>query len=242
MALPRSASLALWLNAALDGRVGPDELADAVRDEDPRHLVVDWPDRPEPFGLEALPAAARALGVRRVTLALPVPGDLTGLGGPAGFNQAAVDLGEAVVVDADTPVGLLPELDARTVVWHASPADPAPVLDPFEEGRLLRQVLLTATAELVRLDVAGWQPEIPDLLLNLDKRPALPLPPGTPPAALDALERAELCREIVGLARLDDGGAITAAEAGARARCLTDLDVAARRTLVAFCSASLSAS
>ena len=43
--LPVSAVLATWLDAVRAGHVGPDDLADAVRGEDPRHLVVGLPDR-----------------------------------------------------------------------------------------------------------------------------------------------------------------------------------------------------
>ena len=119
---------------------------------------------------------------------------------------------------------------------------PHPGRPVIEEGRQLRKALVTTTAELARLEVAAWQPEIPDLLLNIAHRPGLDLPPGTTPAAVETLERAALCLEIVELARADHGGALTAFEISARAGCLTDLDVAARRAMVAFCSANLKAS
>lgn len=240
--LPRSALLTLWLNAVLDGTVGPDDFAQAVRGEDPQHLVLGWPDTPAPLRLDELPGAVRRIGGTRAALALPVPGDLLGLAGPGAFNAAAIEISEAVVIVGGHPVGLLPELDARTVVWTALPAESPLVLDPFEEGRLLRQVLLAATAELVRLDVASWQPEIPDLLLNLHHREALPVPPGTSARSIETLDRADLCLEIVELARADNGGAVSSFEVAARNRCLSDLDVAARRALVAVCSASLIAS
>lgn len=242
MVLPRSSLLTLWLNAALDGRVGPDDFAAAVRAGDPQHLLVDWPDEPEPRPLDALPGLVRRVGSSRASLALPVPGDPLGLAGPSAFNARAVELGEAVVLDGFASIGLLPTEDARTFLWCTVTAAPPLVLDAYEEGRQLRQTLLSATADLVRLDVASWQPEIPDLLLNLAHQPGLPLPPGLPPVAVEALERAVLCREIVRLARESHGGALTAHEAAERARCLTDLDVAARRAMVAFCSASLSVS
>lgn len=242
MPLPRSALLALWLNAVLDGSVGPDDFADTVRADDPQHLVLCWPDASGPLSLAQLPGALRRLDGTRAALAMPAPGDPLGLAGPAVFNTAAVDLGEAVVLVGPRPIGLLPELDARTVVWSAVHAEVPALLDPFEEGRLLRQVLLEATAELVRLDVASWQPEIPDLLLNLRHRESLPTPPGMPVRAIETLERADLCSEIVALAHRDDGGAVSSSEVAARSRCLNDLDVAARRALVAVCSASLKAS
>jgi hypothetical protein len=237
--LPRSAALALWLNATLRGAVGPDDFAEAVRGDDPQHLVVDLPEGTT-TSLVELPAGLAREGCRPVTLALPIAGDLLGLRGPSAFNTLAVDAGEAVLL-AGTGVGLVPALDARTVLWQAGPADPAPPLDPAEEGRQLRQALVTATSELVRLDVASWQPEIPDLLLNVRHRPELVLPPGTGPRAVEDLERAVLCLDIVGLALRDEGGAVSAYEIDERRRCLTDLDRAARRTVVAVCSDSLTA-
>lgn len=238
--LPRSAHLACWLNACLRGSAGVDDLAEAVRGDDPQHLVVGWPGREEPIALTQLPAAVRALDEPRVSLALPVPGDPLGLAGPAALNAEAAEAGEAVLVTGRSGShGLVPVLDARTVLWTVQDGAAPPVLDPGEEGRTLRQVLLATTAELVRLDVASWNPEIPDLLLNLHRRPGLPLPPGTPPAEVETLERAALCLEIVDLARADDGGSVSAHEVAARARCLTDLDRAARRAVVAVCSASL---
>jgi hypothetical protein len=193
--------------------------------------------------LTALPAMTNGTEPMAITLALPAPGDPLGLAGPGQFSSDALDAGEAVLIAGVTDCyGLVPRIDARTVLWNVQLAHPAPLLDPGEASRTLRQVLLEATAELVRLDVAHWQPAIPDLLLNLRHRPGLELPPDTPPAAVDGLERATLCLEIVELARADDGGAISGSEIAVRSRCLTDLDLAARRAIVALCSASLGGS
>ena len=239
MSLPRSALLALWLNGVLRGSVGPDDFAAAVRSGDPQHLVVDWPGGGT-LGLEQLPAAVmRASGVS-ARLALPIAGDLLGLRGPSAFNTMAVDAGEAVVLNG-TGLGLVPGVDARTVLWQVGPAEPAPPLDHAEEGRQLRQALVTTTADLARLDVASWEPEIPDLLMNVRHRPDLVLPPGIGPRAAEDLERAALCLDIVDLALRDDGGATSTYEMGERRRCLTELDRAARRVAVAVCSDSLAA-
>ena len=242
MILPRSALLALWTSACLQGAVGPDDAAVAIRGEDPHHLVLGWPEHPEPLDLGHLPAAMSGLREPSVRVALPAPGDPLGLAGPPAFNAEALDAGEAVVVvGLGAAYGLVPREDARTVLWHCHPVEVPQLLDPREASRTLRQVLLTATAELVRLDVASWRPEIPDLMLNLAGRPGLPLPPGTPNAAVETLERAVLCTDIVELARGDEGGAVSSHEMAARAGCLTDLDAAARRAIVALCSASLGA-
>jgi hypothetical protein len=238
--LPRSAQLALWLNAALRGSVGPDDFAEGVRGADPQHLVVDWPTGTT-LVLSELPAAARSVASTGARLALPIAGDLLGLRGPAAFNTLAVDSGEAVVLEG-AALGLVPSLDARTVLWQTGPAEAAPALDRAEESRMLRQVLVTTTTELARLDVATWQPEIPDLLMNVRHRPDLPLPPGVDARSVEDLERADLCLQVVDLALRDDGGATSAYEMGERRRCLTDLDRAARRVVVAVCSDSLTAS
>jgi hypothetical protein len=177
----------------------------------------------------------------QASVALPIAGDQLGLRGPAAFNTLALDAGEAVVLNG-TGQGLVPVLDARTMLWQAGPAEPAPTLDRADEGRQLRQALVTTTAELARLDVASWQPEIPDLLMNVRHRPDLSLPPGTTPAAAEDLERAVLCLEIVALALRDEGGAASSYEINERRRCLTDLDRAARRVAVAVCSDSLTGS
>jgi len=223
-----SAVLATWLDAARAGRVSPDDLADAVRGDDPRHLVTGLPER-DVLELHELPAAVRG----RVSLALPAPGDLVGLGGPASFNTAATDAGEAIVAGA---FGLVPEVDARTILWRAHPADRAPWVDERQSAAELKVALADVTRRLVDLDVAAWQPDIPDLLLNLRHRTPLPLPPGYDARRVETAERAVLCLDIIDLASSDDGGAVTAYEMQQRRAALDDLARATRRALVGACS------
>lgn len=240
MSLPRSATLAIWLNACLRGSVGVDDFAAAVTGDDPQHLVVGWPGADGPLALTSLPPASYALTDPRVGLALPMAGHPIGLAGPAAFNADALETGEAVLLGGRArSLGLVPMIDARTVLWQVSAAERPAILDPREEARALRAALLTATAELVRLDVASWSPEVADLLMNLHHRPDPVVPPGTEPDGVATLDRATLCLEVVALARADDGGSVTAYETSARHACLTDLDLAARRAIVAVCSASL---
>ncbi len=226
--LPVSALLATWLDAVRAGHVGPDDLVDAVRGDDPRHLVVGLPDR-DVAELVELPGALRG----PLSLALPVPGDLTGLGGPPPLNHAALEAGEAVLAGT---VALVPELDARSVVWRAHQASPAPYVDERESASELRLTLVTVTQRLVDLDVASWSPEVPDLLLNLRHRPPLPLPPVLDPRRRETLERASLCLDIVDAARSDDGGALSTHEVTRRREALADLDRAARRAVVGACT------
>jgi len=223
-----SAVLATWLDAARAGQVSPDHFADIVRGDDPRHLVTGLPER-DVLELHELPGAVTG----RVSLALAAPGDLVGLGGPASFNTAATDAGEAVVAGA---FGLVPEVDARTVVWRAYPADRAPWIDERESAAELKLALADVTRRLVDLDVAAWQPGIPDLLLNLRHRSPLPLPPGYDARRVETAERAVLCLDILDLARSDDGGAVTSYEMEHRRAALDDLARATRRALVGACS------
>jgi hypothetical protein len=226
--LPVAAVLATWLDAFRAGDVGPDDLADAVRGDDPRHLVTGLGEGGA-VDLDQVPALLDG----PVSLALPAPGDLLGLGGPHELNVAALDAGQAVVVGG---IGLVPFEDARTVVWHAFPAEPVPWVDERETAIELRTTLLEVTHRLVDLDVASWQPEIPDLLMNLRHRPPLPLPRGFDPRRLDTLDRALLCLEVVALARAGEGGAVSSYEMQQRAAALGDLDRAARRAVVGACS------
>ncbi|MCW2711998.1 MAG: hypothetical protein JWP24_2192, partial [Marmoricola sp.] len=149
-ALPMSAVLCTWLDAVRAGYAGPDDLTDAVRGDDPRHLVTGLPERGV-MELHELPAAVAG----RISLALPAPGDPVGLGGPPSFNLAAMDAGEAVVVG---DVGLVPEEDARTILWRAHPAGRVPWVDERETASGLRLALADVTRRLLDLDVAAWQP------------------------------------------------------------------------------------
>ena len=226
--LPVAAVLATWLDAFRAGDVGPDDLAHAVRGDDPRHLVSGLGNG-DALELHELPRRLDG----RVSLALPSPGDPVGLGGPSAFNLAAIEAGQAVVAGA---VGLVPHSDARTVVWSAFPADRVPWVDERETAIELRTTLTEVTSRLVALDVASWQPDIPDLLMNLRHRRPLPLPPGYDARRVETVERAVLCLEIVELARAGEGGAVSSYEMEQRRGALGDLDRAARRALVGACS------
>lgn len=228
-------TLTTWLEAAHLGRASPAEVAARVQGEAPNSLVV------LPDGSVHPLAGALATWVDegvRGCLAMPVPGDPAGLAGPGAFNQAAAEVGEAVLLPA-LALGLVPGEDARTQVWHGHTATPPPYSDLAEAARELRQALVEATRRLVDLDVASWQPEIPDLLMNLHHGTGVRLPRHWDVRRTEAVERGLLCREIVRLALQDDGGAVSSYEMEQRRGVLRDLDRAGRRALVAGCSDNL---
>jgi hypothetical protein len=235
--LPPSLRLAWWGTAWLRGHVVADHLIDAVVDQDAVHLVEFADSAPEPLvtGLGRL----RAAGADGLGAALPAEGDPVGLGGPASFNAAALEVGEAVVVlDASgfALQGLVPARVGAVVTWAVMEAERRQLPDVGEADRALRSALPEAADALAALDVARWRPEVADRLTNLRHRPPTLAPPGVPPRCVELAGRALQALEIVALALEDDGGAQTVVEAETRRAALLPLGRAGRRALVAAAS------
>ncbi|MGZ4449475.1 MAG: hypothetical protein ACXVW4_06730 [Nocardioides sp.] len=230
--LPASVRLAWWGTSWLRGHVVTDLLLDAVIGDDATHAVAGLdPDG----GTDTLVVALGRLRTRGATgfgAALPVEGDPVGLGGPPAFNTAALDVGEAVVVDG-TGLGLVPDRVGAAVTWTAGPAGRRQLPDVGDADRGLRAALLETAGTLAELDVARWRPEVADHLMNLRHREAPAAPPGVPPRCVELAARALQALEIADLALEDDGGAVTAYEMTARREALVPLARAGRRALVA---------
>ncbi len=247
--MPASARLAWWLTAWLRGHEVTDHVLDGVLGGDAAHHVAGLagaglpgaaraagdPENAEPL-VTAL-AVLRRGGAHAAGLALPAEGDPLGLGGPAEFNAAALEAGEAVVVETGAgPVGLVPHRAGAGVVWVARRAARRQLPDVGEADRGLRQALLESTDALVRLDVARWRPEVADRLMDLRHRPAPGSPAGVPPRCVALAGRGLQALDIAAVGLEDDGGAVTALEAARRAEALRPLERAGRRALVAACS------
>jgi hypothetical protein len=235
--LPAAVRLAWWGTAWLRGHVVADQLIDAVIDQDAAHLVAFADSAPEPLitGLGRL----RGAGVDALGAALPVEGDPVGLGGPAAFNAAALEVGEAVVaLDAAgfAIQGLVPARVGAVVTWAVMDAERRQLPDVGEADRALRSALPETADALAALDVARWRPEVADRLMNLRHLPRTVAPPGVPPRCVDLAGRGLQALEIVALALEDDGGAQTAVEAEGRRAALAPLGRAGRRALVAAAS------
>jgi len=230
--LPRSAELAWWLTAWLRGHEQTDHLLDAFSGE--AHVVLGLPDGPGSF--VDLVRHLRRSGTPHAGLALPVEGDAVGLGGPRALNDLALESGEAVVAGH---VGVVPTGNEEVVHWQLVAAERRQLPDVGEADRGLRSALLDAAGALADLDVARWRPEAADALMNLRHLPPLRAPLGTPPRCVDLAARGLQARAIVSLALVDDGGAVSAYEVERRRAALVPLDRAARRALVAACSAEV---
>jgi hypothetical protein len=194
-------------------------MADVVRGDDPRHLVMSADGVHELQHLPQLVAGATATRV-----VVPGPGDPAGLAGPAAFNTAALDAGSAVVLGG-VGLGLVPTYDARTVIWRLQPAVLGPPEDPGEASRQLRRELTVAATALAEDRVAEWEPEIPDLLMNPDSRPSPHLPNAYDGPRRQIIDRALLALAIVDLAPHHPA--------------LSSLAAAARRALGGNCSDTL---
>ena len=233
LVLPVSARLAWWATAWLRGHVVADLVVDEVLAGDATHVVAGLPEVEGSVSLVRTLAELRATGASGVGIALPVAGDPVGLGGPAAFNAAALDAGEAAV---SGDIGLVPRQVGAAVEWTAYAAGLRPLTDVGEADRALRLALQDAATALADLGVARWRPEAADALLNLHHRPALAPPPGTPGRCGELAARSLQASAIVELALEDDGGALSAAQAALRRESLRPLGAAARRGLVAACS------
>ena len=233
--LPVSAVLAWWGTSWLRGMAVPDLLLDAVIGDDATHAVAGLPGEDGTVTLLAALASLRGMGATGFGIAVPAAGDPVGLGGPPAFNAAALDAGEAVVVSG-CHLGLVPTRVGAAVVWEVSAADRRPLPDVGEADRELRRALLESAQALAGLDVARWRPEVADELMNLRHPAPVDAPPGIPARCLDLAGRGLQALTIVDLALEDDGGAVSATEAGLRREALVPLERAGRRALVAACS------
>ncbi|MEJ7628264.1 MAG: hypothetical protein WKF54_01595 [Nocardioidaceae bacterium] len=234
--LPDSARVACWLNAWLTGRESADAVITGLNG---RGRLAEFAG-PEAGSWQA-PALflgeLRRRGVRRASSALPVPGDPLGLAGPAAFNADALEAGGGVVLHGSR-LGMVPVRAGGATTWHLSAADEPTYLPAVAEADRALRAAMTETADaLASLDVASWQPDVADALLNL-RRPVThdePAPFASPRAAQLA-DDAIRAVSIVSLARTDDGGSVSASQAAQRAAALQPLDRAARAAVVAATS------
>ncbi|WP_326577172.1 hypothetical protein OIE69_30300 [Actinacidiphila glaucinigra] len=247
---PRSGRLAAWGNALIAGLAAPDDAAQEVLADDSVHRISGLPGEDGPVGLTLGLGRLRALGVRGLRIALPVPGHPLGLSGPPEFNARALAAGEAVIAVGGPAVGLVPEVAEAgpqgdvhvSVEWQClevRDAPPADVPSLGEAERELAEALRDATEALARLDVAGAGPAAQAALEAYRARAARGrevLAPGYPPRAVRVLELAQRVGALVGIAtgaQAGHGAAVSASEIAARAELLRPVERTARRAQVA---------
>ncbi|MFK5691184.1 hypothetical protein ACI3EY_16120 [Ornithinimicrobium sp. LYQ92] len=144
--LPASVRVALWATTALSGRIDPAEVA-------PRAL----PDLDDCTGLLETLTLWQSLGEHAVLVALPRPGDLTGLPPSGPELQAAAALAQECVYIPALGGALVPTLEEYgpvadrgwSVRWDTYPA--GPVATHRVEALDLGQVELSLRTELAEL-------------------------------------------------------------------------------------------
>lgn len=228
-----SLRLTVNLNAVLRFQVGVGDAATAVVGHDVAHSVVDPDDL---LGIDPLHATplAEALPVIAAReqemwiLALPSPGVLGPLRGPAPTNRAALEAGEAVLAHTGG-VALVPHAVGRGVQWRVHPADrPFAPPTPYDAERTLGEAVLRAADTLTRLQVAGGSRPAED--------PGAELAPGYTSRQRAAADRAARLLLACEAALTSDGSAISSYEAEVRARELRRLRSAAADALCAAAS------
>jgi hypothetical protein len=248
--IPRSARLAAWGTAWLQGRTSTGGVVRAVTGDDEPHRV-EPADLVPSADLEGLLTALREAGVSALRVVLPVPGDPLGLPGPPAFNTAALDAGECVVASSGSAWGAVPEVTefgsewepGHLVTWQVRPVAESRHLGAdglADAERALKEGLLEATSRLTRLDVAALGPDAAEELRRLRRAEIPPgiLPAGTPARSLQVLSTAGRLRAVLSLAARDDGAAVNVFEAQERARTLRELDVVCRHAVVAAVNAA----
>lgn len=233
--LPASVRVALWASAAFAGRVPVDDVADRA-----------MPDLDHCTGLTDRLSLWRDLGEQVLLVALPRPGDLTGMpGGSSEMVTAAVDAEEIVFVPG---VGgaLVPSIEefgpagdrGWQAAWIAYDADPVPthvvqaVALPDVELALRREA-----AELTgRLAATSTAPMAADGLERLARRAVSQdwgVPEGLPPRAIRVIE---LAGSLTSLAEIGLDGRLQSIDSSGtlqRERILQELHDRAAHALVA---------
>ncbi|GAB3622069.1 hypothetical protein GCM10027418_01510 [Mariniluteicoccus endophyticus] len=163
--------LTAHLNSVRRAPASAEVVARAVVDDDAAHHVTD------PDGLVGLDpiraneldhalAAVLLLHPGDWVLALPRPGHLLPLRGPAVLTAAALEAG-AAVVHADGGLAWVPQRVGPAIQWRLHRAErPLLATTPQEAERQLSETVLRATRALTELDLAsGARPDLPEAVL-----------------------------------------------------------------------------
>jgi hypothetical protein len=221
------------LNAVLHQQLPLEAAVAAVIGSDVAHHLVD-PD--DILGLDPLRATSLTLALGPLAarepeswvLALPTPGSLGSLRGPKLLNQAALDIGEAVV-GIGGGVALVPFRVGQAVQWRVFAADrPFTPPVPYDAERQLNEAVIAAARTLTNLDVAaGTRPR---------DGATVTLATGYSPRQHATAARAARLLTACDAALATDGGALSVFEADTRFRELRTVRAAAAQALCAAAS------
>ncbi len=234
----RTAVLVAWGNSWLAGQAAADDLLDAVA---PPRVIrdSDGEDRELLQGLREL----QRKGVRGFQLALPVPGDPSGIAAEPQIIAAAV-AAQAAAVAIGCDLLLLPNDAGWSALPYAAPMLAAAGVRPPAGGQSSREAeadltdaLANTTAQLHTLDLARMRPDFERILESGWLR-SQSFPTDLGERNLKLIHTAARVLQIVDIAQLDDGAALTASEARYRTAALKALALSARNALCSSVSAA----
>ena len=209
-------ALALWAAARAGGHPGDD----VVRGIDGsgyragvRAVTAELATRtglPGPGERSAATAALLALAGRGGVpeLLLPVAGDLRGLPPRGAVTVPALDAG-AVVVFPRLAVGIVPQ-DGQWRV-HDCPGG-VPVLSLGEAGQLIDEAIRTATADLMRVDIARGAERVRDRVRELMLDASIDTPAALPRQASALLAKVISLEALLDVAAGHETAAVTSGE------------------------------
>jgi hypothetical protein len=235
--LPVSVRLCLWATEAYAGRLSLEEAVTAAH-----------PDLDQVAGDLGHLALWRGLGERAVLVALPRPGNLSGMPrGSAELVAAATEAGECVYVPAIggalvptiEEFGRADDMGAR-VSWTAYDCDPVPAhaldgLSLSEIERGFRHELAEHTAAIEALDATPWSGSPFRSMADGLTIGQWGLPEGLPPRATTIITMAALVGIATGLGLSDQAQSqvLTGMVAQKRRMALTSLDASADTAMAA---------
>lgn len=233
MLLTAAVALTANLNACRHSALSPEVAARAVVGNHTAHHVIDEQcllglDPLAANELDSAIAAALVLVNSDWLLAVPRPGRLAPLAGPADLTAAALAAGVAVLPMAGGPAWI-PHAVGPAIQWRISyAAAPRPVAGPAESDRNLREVVLRVGRRLA------------DMPLGSVERPEHDGPPELPGCfgarAEQSLARAWSLMHAMEAALIDDGDTLHVHAIEARRQAVTAVRDAAEEALCAAVS------
>ena len=231
--------MVVWTSAWLHGAAASDDVLDALHTWAEEHEVrahdeqlaarLDLPGPDDtPAGPAMLLAALRKSGTNSGELALPVPGDVRGLGASTAFSRLALQRGEASAFP-DVELGVVSQNVAegilRWTVFEVGQLPPSENIPIGEAEHGMSSAMREAASTLIDLDIAKHRPGVRgEIAETVASRPSPTWPEDVPQRPLRVLQRASEVEAILWAATADTpGGALSASATRARTDALRPL-------------------
>ena len=224
----RASRLALWLAAAAEGIVSPDDVVDACGSL----KVTNFDGDDESTSLALVAAFIARTPQTRVFLNLARPGDPGGWSTTADVTALAINQGAAIVIVPGDRI-LIPSHVSDTWECLHSPVSVHPCTDPIDIARLLKRTIRNVADQLSDLDVVAGRDQIDDDIVH---HVQVPVPSDWDSTRAELLQTALRIDTVLTLADQHSGGAISASSQVARSQSLSDLKAMTRRAIEAASS------